>query len=483
MLDNPRSLETAPTATALPKWGSSLPVVCVQGLGFVGAAVSVAVASARDDRGRPRYRVIGVDLPTPGGIARIEALSRGDFPFPTTDSMLVRQTRLARATGNLTACAEPRAFGVADVIIIDVPLDVTISHQSETLDMEGFESAIAAVGQNMEPSALVIVETTVPPGTTSRVVAPILRYELSRRGLPVAQMRLAHCYERVTPGPGYFNSIVKMPRVYAGIDTESGVACEAFLKTIIDQKQGALTRASSTTASELAKVLENTYRATTMALMEEFAEFAENAGVDLFEVVELIRMRRTHSNIRTPGFGVGGYCLTKDPLMARLGARHLFGQDQAFPFASLAVTVNRNAPRRVLERLRALLGGGLVGRRLLLLGVSYRDGVGDTRQSPSQFFFEAATTEGAEVVVHDPLVEEWPELGIRVPKNIPAPAGLDAVILAVPHQQYREFDFAGWLNDSRPMFLDGFGVLSADRRQALRALGCRVESIGRGSGL
>lgn len=475
----PASPRLLPTADLRP----DLPIVCVQGLGFVGAAVAVAIASARDARDQPRYRVVGIDLPTPDGMARIEALRRGEFPFSTTDGRLVCQTRTAVGTGNLSACTDPAAFGSADVIIVDVPLDVAVSEQDEALDIEGFRLAISAVGRNMRPDALVIVETTVPPGTTARVVAPILREELARRSLPAEGLRLAHCYERVTPGPGYFDSIVNMPRVYAGIDPPSTTACEGFLKTVIDTGRGALTRASSTTASELGKVLENTYRAATIALMEEFADFAEKVGVDLFEVVELIRVRPTHSNIRTPGFGVGGYCLTKDPLMARLGARELFGFDQPFPFASLAVAINRNAPKRALQRLRTLLGGDMEGRRLLLLGVSYRDGIGDTRRSPSQIFFEAAVADGAEVLVQDPLVEHWREVGIGVPKDMPPAAGLDAIILAVPHRQYREFEFAEWLGGARPMFLDAFGVLSAGQRSGLRALGCRVESIGRGSGL
>ena len=461
----------------------SLPVVCVQGLGFVGAAVSVAVASARDATGRPLYWVVGVDLPTPDGLARIEALNRGAFPFPATDETLADCAREARIVGNLVASADPRAFESADIVIVDVPLDVETSEGEEALVLEPFRSAIQTIGKHMRADVLVIVETTVPPGTTTRVVAPILRGELSRRGQPTDRFRLAHCYERVMPGRAYLDSIINMPRVYAGIDTPSAEACEAFLRNIIDAERCPLTRASSTTASELGKVLENTYRATTIAMMEEFADFAEKVGVDLFEVVSWIRMRSTHSNIRTPGFGVGGYCLTKDPLMPRLAARDFFGFDQAFPLASLAVAVNRNAPKRALDRLRHLLGGDLRDRRVLLLGVSYRDEVGDTRHSPSQVFFEAARGEGANVLVHDPLVDYWREEDIRIPHDLPIAAGLDAVVIAVPHQQYRELDYPRWLDGGRPIFLDAFDVLSDDQRKALRSLGCRVESVGRGCGL
>jgi nucleotide sugar dehydrogenase len=482
MLDTPSSGEGAgqlPEAQRIAR----LPVVCVQGLGFVGGAVAVAIASARDDFGRPRYSVIGIDLPTADGLERIEALRRGVFPFPTTDKALSLQAEAANAAGNLTACADASAFSLGEVILVDVPLDVISSGKGQVIDFDRFRYAVATVGEHMQADALVIIETTVPPGTTSRVVAPILKEQLAKRGEPLGKFRLAHCYERVTPGPGYLDSILKMPRVFAGIDRQSEIACEAFFKTIIDLSQGALTRASNTTASELAKVLENTYRATTIALMEEFAEFAEKSGVDLFEVVDLIRMRPTHSNVRTPGFGVGGYCLTKDPLMAGLAARDLFGFEQAFPFASLAVSVNQNGPKRALERLRLLLGGSLAGCRLLLLGVSYRDGVADTRRSPSQIFIEAAAAEGAEVSVHDPLVEYWRELSLPVPRDLPPADGLDAVVLAVPHQEYRDFDYLSWLGNARPLFFDAFGVLSADTRKALRSRRCRVESVGRGCDL
>jgi nucleotide sugar dehydrogenase len=285
------------------------------------------------------------------------------------------------------------------------------------------------------------------------------------------------------PGAAYLDSIVNMPRVYAGTDDRSARACEDFLRTITAADGCPPTRLSSTTASELGKVLENSYRAVTIALMEEFAEFAENVGVDLFEVVGAIRSRPTHSNMRTPGFGVGGYCLTKDPLIARLAAAELFGLDQAFPFATLAVNVNRMAPKRTLDRLRSLLGGSLQGRRVLLLGVSYREDVGDTRHSPSQTFWESATVEGADVIVHDPLVRYWPECGISVPENIPPAADLDAVVLAVPHRQYRELAYGAWIDGHRPLFLDAFNILSHAQRKTLRALGCRVESIGRGFGL
>jgi nucleotide sugar dehydrogenase len=463
--------------------GGRRPVVCVQGLGFVGAAVCVAIASARNSGGRAIYDVLGVDLPTPDGLPRIEALNGGTFPFATTDLQLQTKLQEAHATGNLAASTDPSVFGMASVIVVDVPLGIRQRDGEDALELEPFRAAIETVGAHIRPDALVIVETTVPPGATSRIVAPTLRRQLAQRGLPVDQIRIAHCYERVTPGAAYLESIVNMPRVYAGTDERSADACEAFLRTIVDDTKAPPTRLGNTTASELSKLLENTYRAVTIALMEEFAAFAENVGLDLFEIAGAIRTRPTHRNIRSPGFGVGGYCLTKDPLIAGLAAREIFGLEQAFPFASLAVSTNRVAPQRVLERLARLVGGELRDRRILLLGLSYREDIGDTRHSPSEVFYQAAKAAGATILVHDPLVRHWREQEIETPEDVPAATGLDAVVLAIPHGYYRTFDYPAWLGPHRPLFLDAFNVLTGDQRRELRALGCRVESIGRGTGL
>ncbi|WP_207485307.1 nucleotide sugar dehydrogenase [Arenibaculum pallidiluteum] len=462
---------------------SGTPVVCVQGLGFVGAAMAAAVASARGEDGRPAYAVIGVDLPTEDGRSRIAAMNRGAFPFATTDEELKARIAAAHEAGNLSACDDPAAFASASVILVDVPLDVERHRDVPRLALRPFLAALATVGAHMAPDALVIIETTVPPGTTERVAAPILREELSRRGLPTDRMRLAHAYERLMPGDRYYDSVVNMPRVFAGIDARSAEACEAFLATVIDVERHPLTRLSGTTASEVGKVLENTFRAVTIALMDEWGGFAERTGVDLFEVVSAIRNRPTHRNIRTPGFGVGGYCLTKDPLMGWLAAREIFGFEQDFPISRLAVEINRDMPMRTLDTVRRLLDGSLEGRRILLLGLSYREGVGDTRSSPSEVFYRAAREQGAEVAVHDPLVGRWREQDLDVPAEIPPAEGFDAVVTAVPHEEYRSFDFRRWLGGRRLLFVDAFDVLGSGRRRELRALGCRVESIGRGEGL
>jgi nucleotide sugar dehydrogenase len=475
------SLASAPAPTLDMPTVVPLATVCGQGLGFVGAAMAIAIASARNAIGSAIYEVVGVDLPTPDGRTRIDALNRGVFPFPAADAKLGEKARAAHAAGNLHACADAAAFGRADIIVVDVPLDVRSLDAEASLDLSPFRAALASVGRHMRPDALVIIETTVPPGTTAHVARPILERELSRRALPADGFMLAHSYERVMPGAAYFDSIVSMPRVYAGCDDKSALACEAFLRSVIDAERHPPTRLSNTNASEMAKVLENAFRAVTIALMDEWAGLAEAIGVDLFEVVDCIRTRPTHRNLRTPGFGVGGYCLPKDPLMGRLAAREIFNFDHPFPLVSLALDINRRMPERALRRMKTLLGETLAGKKLLLLGVSYREDVGDTRFSPSEVFYRAAARQGADLVLHDPLVDYWREQQISIPKNLPSPSGIDAVVLAVPHADYRQFRFEDWVDGEKPLFFDACDVLTGEQRDRLRALGCRVECIGRGS--
>jgi nucleotide sugar dehydrogenase len=333
----------------------------------------------------------------------------------------------------------------------------------------------------MSRGSLVIVESTVPPGTTERIVAPELAAALEQRGLPGDAVLLAHSYERVMPGEEYLSSLVRYWRCYAGTTPAAADACERFLSELIDVGGYPLTRLHSTTASEIAKVLENSYRATLIAFMEEWGRFAEAVGIDLFDVVEAIRHRPTHSNMRYPGFGVGGYCLTKDPVLALIAARELHGRgDLEFPFSTLAMSVNRAMPLVSLEKVSALLGGELDGARILLMGVSYREDVADTRQSPSETFVRHAMTRGATVVCHDPLVRNWSELALPVRGDLPPLDGIDVVVFAVKHPAYRELDLERWLDGACPLVLDAADVLSAAQRAQLDRLGCRVESNGRG---
>lgn len=455
-------------------------VVVVQGLGFVGSAMATACAAAIDDSGDVAFTVIGVDVPDALGRARIDSVNAGEFPFETSDEDISAAIAGARTRGNLLATADDRAYGLADVVVVDVAFDIDWRSEQPKMLPGSFERAIRTIGRSVRPGALVLVETTVPPGATEKIVVPALADELSARGIDPAEVLVAHSFERVTPGSDYLSSVTDYWRVYAGTTEAASTAAERFLHTVVNTDEFPLRRLGSTTASETAKVLENTFRATTIALMEEWSRFAEMTGIDLYEIVDVIRMRPTHANIRTPGFGVGGYCLTKDPMFAHLASDELWDHPIEFPFSTAAVRTNDQSPLVTLGRVAEALGGDVSGKTLLLAGVSYRPDVADTRYSPSETFVRAAEAAGATVVLNDPLVGRWDEMDRDVPADLPPAAGLDAVVFAVPHSLYSSLDLRSWLAGTTPVVFDACGVLSAAQRAEAAGLGSTVAGIGRG---
>lgn len=459
-------------------------VVCIQGMGFVGSAMALAVANARDQAGAPLYNVIGIDVPNEAGYRKTASINSGVFPFENNDPKLMEAQKTAYRNGNLWSTTDSEYFSYADVVVVDINLDVKYApDQKPILDLDLFKAAMHTLGRYIKADTLTIVETTVPPGTCEKVVYPIIKEEFVKRGIDETHIHIAHSYERVMPGNNYFDSIVNFWRVYSGIDEVSADMCQEFLESVISTEQYPLTRLEKTAATEIAKVLENSYRAVNIAFIEEWSRFAETIGVDLYEVIDAIRMRPTHSNMRQPGFGVGGYCLTKDPYFAPLAAKELFGlEEMEFPFSTQAVRINNAMPLVSLGKIGQLLGGSLKDKRLLVFGVSYRQDVGDTRYSPTEIFVRAAVKRGAVVNCQDPLVTYWPEMQMQVQNDIPDFTGYDAVVFAVPHKQYAEIDFSRLSMDAGTLIFDANCVLSKKQRVVIAERNdLRFASIGRGA--
>ena len=463
-------------------------IVIVQGLGFVGAAVAAVVAGATRD-GRALHEVVGVDLANPAGCRKVASFESGDFPFPCPDPELARLTRHAVVEiGNLHATTSEEVYAVAVVIIVDVPLDVKDRTKADARQIEihwaGFEAALRIIGRRMRPDALVLVETTVPIGTTQRVAQRILREERVRRGI-TQNLLLAHAYERVMPGPKYANSIRRFWRSFAGIDEASTERARQFLGTFIETAQFPLRDLKDPHASELAKLLENSYRAANIALIYEWTLLAEEIGVNLFEIVDSIRVRQgTHDNMRYPGFGVGGYCLTKDSLLAQWSLKNFFGSKVQLGMTLEALRVNYHMPLHALDLARGMLGGSLGGRKITLCGLCYLPDVPDTRNAPLEIVHDQLAGERARVRVHDPLVQSWPERphAILTRSLSEALRGTEAVLLAVNHAAYGQLSAAEWaaLLPERTALVDASNVLSDGQAEFLHDRGHRLMGVGKG---
>lgn len=414
-------------------------VIVVQGLGFVGAVMSLVCANALTEE----YAVIGVDLANESTYWKIKSINDGVFPLIADDPKIAKFFDVAKQKGNLLATYDPIAYTYADFIIVDINLDVQKSSSDESVlqgfdvDLSGFKSAIKSIGRNCKEDVLVLVETTVPPGTCEKVVKPIIENELINRGLEVNRYRLGHSYERVMPGPEYIDSIREFPRVYSGSNEISANAVEDFLGTIIDLSVCELTRLEHTNATEMAKVLENSYRAMNISFAVEWSRFAEEAGVDLYGIVNAIRVRKTHANLMYPGIGVGGYCLTKDPLLASWSRKNFFGSDFDLDMSVNSVSINDQMPIYAFNRLIEVFGT-LTDKKVAFLGVSYRGDVGDTRYTPVESLVKMIREAGASIILHDPYVSYWDEQDCAVEAEIDKvfSSKPDLVIISAGHSEY-----------------------------------------------
>jgi nucleotide sugar dehydrogenase len=358
----------------------------------------------------------------------------------------------------------------------------------------------------------VLIETTVAPGTTEFVAWPILKKAFSHRGIDKIPL-LAHSFERVMPGKEYVSSIRDFWRVCSGCNDEARDRVEKFLHEVLNTKDYPLTVMDRPIESETTKIVENSYRATILAYMNEWSLFAERNGVDLIKVMNAIKMRPTHSNMIFPGPGIGGYCLPKDGGLGYWAYRHILGfedGDSIFRITPTAIDINDTRSLHVAELTRDALKSMsryIAGSEVLLCGASYRQDVGDTRYSGSEIVVRKLTEMGADIRVHDPFVDHWYELEKQ--DTYPAPGlswsrffrnqehlsdttvmkdlkealkGVEAVILAVPHSEYLELnpdDVVDWAGNPVAV-IDCFGILPDEKIKRYLELGCEVSALGRG---
>lgn len=467
---------------------TAFPIIAIQGLGFVGFAMSLVVANA--DKAQ-RYAVIGVDLPSIENFWKIGDINSGCCPVTSSDPNVARYYERAYQYGNFTATHDPTIYRHASVIIVDINLDVVkVKSESGSISdydvpLAGFEGAIRTIGRNCLPDVLVIVETTVPPGTCSKIVKPLLTEELENRGLCSKKIKVGHSYERVMPGPEYINSIKNFYRVYSGVDEASADAVEGFLKTVISTTEYPLTRLKNTESTEMAKVLENSYRAMNISFMVEWSRFAEQAGVDLYSVVGAIRLRPTHANLMYPGIGVGGYCLTKDPVMASWSSEQLFGLKQGLRSSVRAVEINDLMPSYAFDFTVRCLGPRLDALHFALLGVAYGPGIGDTRFSPVEPYMNYLLNAGAKVSLIDPYVTNWPETDMPVHQSLDELCDdqSSVVVITTGHAYFTEDDrLYKWLGsfEHLPIVIDTVGLVSGHKLGPEYVLGENFFTLGVG---
>jgi nucleotide sugar dehydrogenase len=442
-------------------------IVVVMGVGFVGAVMAAIIADTIDKKtGKPSKFVIGCQRPSVRSYWKIPMLSRGESPVkaedPEVDPMI---SRCVLEKKTLTGTYNSDCLKFADCVVVDVQCDYSKRELGNLLtgeaEMKALEATIKTIGDKVSPDCLTLIETTVAPGTTEFIAWPIMKKAFKARGIN-SEPLLSHSFERVMPGREYVSSIRDFWRVCSGCNRPARERVEKFLREVLNTEKFPLTIMDRPIESETTKIIENSYRATILAFMDEWSTFSERNGVDLIKVIKAIKMRPTHSNMIFPGPGVGGYCLPKDGGLGRWAYKHILGfEDDIFKFTTKAIDINDTRGLHVATLTRDALrnmGRHIAGANVLICGASYRQDVADTRYSGSEIVVRKLTELGADMKVHDPYVEHWYELeeqdtypapghswarffhnqdsliNLRIEKDLSkALKGTEALILAVPH--------------------------------------------------
>jgi len=491
-------------------------IVVVMGVGFVGAVMAAIIADTVDKKtGKAGKFVIGCQRPSTRSYWKIPLLNKGQSPVkaedPEVDPMIARCV-LDKKT--LAATYNNDCLKFADCVVVDVQCDYSKNDlgnlRTGNAEMAALEATIKTIADKIPPQCMVLIETTVAPGTTEFVALPIMKKAFNKRQIE-SEPLLAHSFERVMPGKHYVSSIRDFWRVCSGCNEEAKKRVEKFLHEVLNTDEFPLTVMDRPIESETTKIVENSFRATILAFLDEWSLFAERNGIDLIKVIKAIKTRPTHSNIIFPGPGIGGYCLPKDGGLGCWAYKHILGfEDDIFKITPMAIDINDTRSLHVAELTRDALrnmGRHVAGAHILLCGASYRQDVGDTRYSGSEIVVRKLTEMGAEMSVHDPYVEHWYELesqdtypapghswsrffrnqenlvNTQVHKDIVAAIkNVQALILAVPHAPYLELEpdkIVDWAG--KPIaVIDCFGILDDDKIRRYFQLGCEVKALGRG---
>jgi UDP-N-acetyl-D-glucosamine dehydrogenase len=380
--------------------------VGIIGLGYVGLPLAVAFAQEGCD-------VIGVDVDP----RKIEAIEAGESYIEDVSSELLREV-----SGRIHATTRYARLAKADAVVICVPTPLTRNREP---DLGPLMDATRALAEVLQSDQLVVLESTTYPGTTRERVAPLLE----ESGLAAGRdFHLAFSPERVDPGRSDF-TLRNTPKVLGGLTEESAERAEALYGLVCDN----LVRVSSPEAAELTKLLENIFRSVNIALVNELAMLTDRMGIDIWEVVDAAATKPYGFMRFEPGPGMGGHCLPVDPFYLSWRAREF---DMATEFIELAGKVNQQMPYHCVAKAQRVLndaGLSVKGARILVLGVSYKPGVGDTRESPALKIMSLLSDLGAEVSYHDPHVPALADFGLTSTPLEQALPDADLALIVTAH--------------------------------------------------
>ena len=380
--------------------------VGVIGLGYVGLPLAVAFAQEGCD-------VIAVDVDA----RKVEAITAGESYIED-----VSAEALGAVVGSIRASTDYALLSEADAVLVCVPTPLTRNREPDLGPLIEATRSLAGV---LRADQLVVLESTTYPGTTRERMAPLLE----ESGLAAGRdFHLAYSPERVDPGRTDY-TLRSTPKVLGGLTAGCAERAEALYGLVCDS----VVRVSTPEAAEMTKLLENIFRSVNIALVNELAMLTDRMGIDVWEVVEAAATKPYGFMGFEPGPGMGGHCLPVDPFYLSWRAREF---DMATEFIELAGKVNQQMPYHCVAKAQRALndrGMSVKGARVVVVGVSYKPGVGDIRESPALKIITLLADLGAEVLYHDPHVPTLSEFALKSTPLEEALAGADLALIVTAH--------------------------------------------------
>jgi len=443
---------------------AALTKIAVIGMGYVGVPVAALLA---DQQG---LDVTGIQRRSQRSGWKIDVLNSGKSPFEGDEPGLDDLIRRVVKKGSFRVTDDFSVIKDMDIVLIDVqtPTDGA-DHKPRYLSLK---EVSRCVGMYMQKGVLVVIESTVAPGTTQFIVQPILE---RKSGLKAGQdFYLAYSYERVMPGR-LLDYIINLPRIVGGVDKKSRDKAVDMYKKIVKAK----ILATDVLTAEASKTIENAYRDANIAFANEMAIVCESLGIDVYEVRELINSR-AERHMHVPGIGVGGHCLPKDTWLLDYGVKK-YGSFPIHPeFVQLARKINNYMPIHATEMIRKALASRKIilrDAKIALLGVAYLEETDDVRNTPAYDLIRELEAYGVEVVCHDPYVRTFPEAELSRDLDHVV-RGADCIVICTKHKPYFKLNLKKLRSLMRtPIIIDGRNVL--DRARAERA-GFLYKGIGKG---
>lgn len=422
--------------------------IAVCGLGYVGLPVAFLLAKAG-------FKVVGIDK----NEEKIAKLNKGKVTIEGREPGLKELAKEVFTKGNFSSTTDPANYQKAQVILVAV--ETPVEDGTHEPAYVALKSALKDIGKNIKKGTLVVIESTIAPGTMAKVVQPILEQE---SGLAAGKgFLLANCPERLMPGH-LLENIQNYNRVLGGINFKTTALAKKLYKYIV---KGDIEETDSLTA-EIVKSGENTYRDVQIAFANEMALLCEAMGANVWEVRRLINNCRKKGETRPealrqmhlPGAGVGGHCIPKDSWLLVYGARDLINP-QIIP---LARKINNFMPKHMFDLLSCAIketGKDFENVKIAVLGFAYAGNSDDARNTPTEPLLRLIKKTGAEAVVQDPFVEEYKTDLEEVLKNA------QAIILMADHDQYKKLNLKDLkkLMRSKPIIIDGRNVFSKEKVQ------------------